>query len=52
MATLQKQHEKKKKGHTFYKVVPERSQCALNGHGILDGDQDIFNRLQVNYQPG
>lgn len=38
----------KKKGHTFYKVVPERSQCELNGHGILDGYQDIFNRLQVN----
>lgn len=50
MATLQKQHEKKKV--TFYKVVPERSQCELNGHGILDGYQDIFNRLQVNFQPG
>lgn len=29
------------KAHTLYKVVPEHSQCELNGHGILDGQRDI-----------
>lgn len=33
---------KKKNGHTLYKVVPERSQCELNGLRILDGQRDIL----------
>lgn len=34
--------QKKKNGQTLYKVVPERSQCELNGLRILDGQWDIL----------